>query len=96
MLTEIVIYILSCFLVSLIINIYSPFKEGESPYLLERYIVNVVIGFVSCAFIAPLIIAIIILCLFLLGVSIAIILFSTVGCIYLLNSYFGSVLFGFT
>ena len=89
MLTNIVIYILCCFLVSLIINIYSPFKEGESPCFLERYIVNVAMLFILSAFVLPLIIAIIILCLILLGVSIGIILFSTVGCAYLLNSYFG-------
>lgn len=89
MLTNIAIYILCCFLASLIINIYSPFKEGESPFFLERYIVNVVIFFVFSAFIVPLAIAIIILSLVLIGFAIAIVLFSTVGCIYLLNSYFG-------
>lgn len=96
MLTNIVIYFLCCFLVSLIISISLPFTfEGEYSYL-EEYIYSLCLGFVFSAFIAPLIIAIIILCLILLGVSIAIILFSTVGCIYLLNSYSGSVLFSFT
>lgn len=94
MLTNIAIYILCCFLTSLFVSIFLPFKEGES--FLERYIVNVAMGFVFSAFIVPLIIAIIILSLVLIGFAIGIVLFSTVGCIYLLNSYFGSALFSFT
>lgn len=89
MLTNIVIYILCCFLVSLIISIFLPFNFEEQYSYLEEYICSLAIGFFFSAFIVPLIIGLTIIILILLGVSIAIILFSTVGCIYLLNSYFG-------
>lgn len=96
MLTNIVIYILCCFLASLFISIFLPFKEEERTCFLERYIVNVFIVFILSAFIVPLIIITIILSLVLIGFSIGIVLFSTVGCIYLLSYYSGSVLFSFT